>query len=83
MYDSASGRVLKVLTTEPGIQFYSGNFLDGARIGKSGRKYVKRSGFCLETQTWPDAINQKGFPNAALHPGEVLRQETDYIFSKA
>ena len=81
MYEPTSGRVLKVLTTEPGIQFYSGNFLDGARTGKSGAKYVKRSGFCLETQHFPDSPNHPNFPSTELKPGQTYRSTTDFIFT--
>jgi aldose 1-epimerase len=73
-----SGRVLEVLTTEPGLQFYSGNFLDGTVVGKSGRPYVKRGGFCLEAQHFPDSPNQHGFPSVVLEPGETYRQTTVY-----
>ncbi len=78
-----SGVSLEVRTTEPGVQFYAGFKLDVPVPGLDGRKYGPFAGFCLETQIWPDAINHDGFPNAVLRPGEVLRQETDYIFSKS
>ena len=78
-----SGVSLEVRTTEPGVQFYAGFKLDVPVPGLDGRKYGPFAGFCLETQIWPDAINHEGFPNAVLRPGEVLRQETDYIFSKS
>ncbi|MDQ0560696.1 aldose 1-epimerase [Rhizobium mesoamericanum] len=78
-----SGVSLEVRTTEPGVQFYAGFKLDVPVPGLDGRKYGPFAGFCLETQVWPDAINHEGFPNAVLRPGEVLRQETDYIFSKS
>jgi aldose 1-epimerase len=64
-----SGRTLTVTSTEPGVQFYGGNFLDGAK-GKGGQKYAFRSGFCLETQHFPDSINQPSFPSVVLRPGE-------------
>jgi aldose 1-epimerase len=80
MYDAKTGRVMKVETTEPGIQFYSGNFLDGTLKGKSGKMYVKRSGFCLETQHFPDSPNQKDFPSTVLRPGETYRSETTFSF---
>jgi aldose 1-epimerase len=64
-----SGRVLRVFTTEPGVQFYGGNFLNGA-AGKDGKKYNHRSGFCLETQHYPDSVNQPQFPSVVLRPGE-------------
>lgn len=76
-----SGRRMEVLTTEPGIQFYSGNFLDGSNVGKSGRPYEYRAGFCLETQHYPDAVNQPTFPTTVLKPGEVYRSSTVYRFS--
>lgn len=78
-----SGVSLEVRTTEPGVQFYGGFKLDVPVPGLDGRKYGPFAGFCLETQIWPDAINHEGFPDAVLRPGEVLRQETDYIFSKS
>lgn len=77
-----SGITMEVRTTEPGVQFYAGVYLNVPVPGLEGRKYGAFAGFCLETQVWPDAINQSGFPNAVLRPGEVLRQETDYVFSK-
>jgi aldose 1-epimerase len=79
--DPASGRVMEVLTTEPGIQFYTGNFLDGHHIGKGGSAYGKRSGFCLETQHFPDSPNKPGFPSTRLDPGQVYRSQTVYRFS--
>ena len=78
-----SGVSLEVRTTEPGVQFYAAFKLNVPVPGLDGRKYGPFAGFCLETQVWPDAINHEGFPNAVLRPGEVLRQETDYIFSKS
>ncbi len=75
-----SGRELEVLTTEPGMQFYSGNFLDGSLQGKNGHAYEKRSGFCLETQHFPDSVNQPGFPSTILRPGETYRSTTVYRF---
>ncbi|EPE95957.1 aldose epimerase family protein [Rhizobium grahamii] len=78
-----SGVSLEVRTTEPGVQFYAAFKLNVPVPGLEGRKYGPFAGFCLETQVWPDAINHEGFPNAVLRPGEVLRQETDYIFSKS
>jgi aldose 1-epimerase len=81
VYEPTSGRVMEILTTEPGLQFYAGNFLDGTRTGKSGKKYVYRSGFCLETQHYPDSPNQPKFPNTILRPGETLRSTTIHRFS--
>ncbi|WP_148862876.1 aldose epimerase family protein [Marinobacter fonticola] len=76
-----SGRVMEVATTEPGIQFYSGNFLDGTLTGKSGSAYKHRSGFALETQHYPDSPNQEGFPSTILEPGETYETRTVYTFS--
>ncbi len=79
--DPESGRVMKIYTTEPGIQFYSGNFLDGTLIGKGGRIYEQRFGFCLEAQHYPDSVNHPKFPSVILAPGETYRQQTVYKFS--
>ncbi|MHB1060025.1 MAG: aldose epimerase family protein [Rhodanobacter sp.] len=79
--DPASGRVLEVQTTEPGIQFYSGNFLDGSLIGASGRAYRQSDGLCLETQNHPDSPNRPDFPSTVLRPGAVWRSTTVYAFS--
>nr|ADC36154.1 aldose 1-epimerase [uncultured bacterium 162] len=79
--DPISGRVLSVVTTEPGVQFYSGNFLDGSLVGKSGKKYVKRSGFCLETQHFPDSPNHPNFPSTELKPGQTYHSTTEFIFT--
>ena len=76
-----SGRVLEVKTTEPGLQFYSGNFLDGTITGKGGQAYEHRSGFCLETQHFPDSPNQPDFPSTILRPGEQYRSRTIYRFT--
>jgi aldose 1-epimerase len=73
-----SGRALEVFTTEPGIQFYSGNFLDGSLVGKSGKPYVKRAGFCLEAQHYPDSPNRPEWPSVVLRPGQTYRQTTVY-----
>jgi len=81
VYDPGSGRVLETLTTEPGMQFYTGNFLDGSLVGKSGRAYGRRHGFCLETQHFPDSVNQPAFPSVILRPGATLRSTTVYRFS--
>jgi aldose 1-epimerase len=78
--DTASGRTLDVATTEPGVQFYSGNFLDGTITGKAGRVYQKRMGFCLETQHFPDSPNQPSFPSTILRPGSEYRSRTVYTF---
>lgn len=77
--DPATGRTLEVWTTEPGLQLYSGNFLDG-RPGKRGRRNVRRAGVCLETQGYPDAPNQPGFPTTVLRPGEERRSRTEFRF---
>jgi aldose 1-epimerase len=79
--DPVSGRTMEVLTTEPGIQFYSGNFLDGSDIGKDGVVYERRTGLCLETQHFPDSPNQPDFPSTVLRPGETYRSTTVYRFS--
>ncbi len=77
-----SGVALEVHTTEPGVQLYTGSMINVAVPGLEGRRYGPFAGFCLETQVWPDAVNHPGFPQAVLRPGETLRQETDYIFTK-
>jgi aldose 1-epimerase len=76
-----SGRVLEITTTEPGIQFYSGNFLDGTIKGKGGHVYGHRSGFCLETQHFPDSPNKPAFPTTILKPGQPYRTTTVFTFS--
>ena len=81
VYDPTSGRVLQVVTTEPGIQFYSGNFLDGTVAGKGGYKYPHRSGFSLETQHFPDSPNHPKFPSTELKPGARYHTVTTYRFS--
>lgn len=75
-----SGRELEVFTTEPGVQFYSGNFLDGTLLGKQGHAYPRRSGFCLETQHFPDSPNHPAFPSIILRPGATYRTTTMYRF---
>ena len=82
VYHAASGRLMEVWTTEPGIQFYSGNFLNGTLTNTSGgTKYIKHAGLCLETQHFPDSPNQSSFPTTILKPGETYRQLTIYKFS--
>lgn len=81
VYDPSSGRVMSVHTTEPGIQFYSGNFLDGSITGKFGTVYKQRFGLCLETEHFPDSPNQKKFPSVELEPGKVYKTQTVYTFS--
>ncbi|MCX8492547.1 MAG: galactose mutarotase [Cyclobacteriaceae bacterium] len=76
-----SGRVMEVWTTEPGLQFYSGNFLDGTEVGKDGVKYGFRSALCLEAQHFPDSPNHSEFPTTVLKPGETYNQKTIYKFS--
>ncbi|MFC5746169.1 aldose epimerase family protein [Actinomadura rugatobispora] len=76
-----SGRVMDVHTTEPGVQFYSGNFLTGTFAGTSGKVYRQGDGFCLETQHFPDSPNQPGFPSTTLRPGQVYDTTTVYAFS--
>ncbi|MCC6507784.1 MAG: galactose mutarotase [Pirellulaceae bacterium] len=76
-----SGRVLEITTTEPGVQFYCGNFLDGRLKGKSGKAYVKRGGFCLETQHYPDSPNQPKFPSTILEKGKAYSSSTVFKFS--
>ncbi|MXW15666.1 MAG: galactose mutarotase [Rhodothermaceae bacterium] len=75
-----SGRILEVHTTKPGMQFYTGNFLDGSITGKNGVRYGRRSGFCLETQYYPDSPNQPNFPSSILRPGEVYQTQTVFAF---
>jgi aldose 1-epimerase len=74
---------MEITTTEPGIQFYSGNFLDGKITGKGGRVYGHRSGFCLETQHYPDSPNHPAFPTTTLRPGEEYRSKTVFTFGVA
>lgn len=81
VYDRSSGRALRMLTTEPGVQFYTGNFLDGSIVGKVGAAYGPRAGFCLEAQHFPDSPNKPQFPSTILRPGEVYRQTTIYEFT--
>jgi len=81
VYEPTTGRVMEVYTTEPGIQFYSGNFLDGSITGKGGKVYEYRYGFCLETQHFPDSPNKPDFPSTVLKPGETYTTTTIYTFS--
>jgi aldose 1-epimerase len=78
--ESSTGRWMEVYTTQPGIQFYGGNFLDGTITGKTGKPYYKHFALCLETQHFPDSPNQPGFPNTILRPGETFQSETIYKF---
>ena len=79
--EPSTGRVLECLTTEPGVQLYTGNFLDGSLTGKDGTVYHQHAGFCLETQHYPDSPNQPTFPSCILRPGEEYRTTTVYRFS--
>jgi aldose 1-epimerase len=81
VYEPTTGRVLEVSTTQPGVQFYTGNFLDGTVTGKQGHVYKHRYGFCLETQHFPDSPNHPDFPTTILKPGETFRSKTVFKFS--
>jgi aldose 1-epimerase len=80
VYEPRSGRILEVQTTQPGVQLYTGNFLDGSLTGKRGVVYHQHTGFCLETQHFPDSVNQPKFPSVILRPGQTYRQTTLYKF---
>lgn len=79
--EPTTGRTMTVSTTEPGVQFYTGNFLDGTLTGKGGRVYGRRAGLCLETQHYPDSPNQPAFPTTILRPGQAYRTTTIFKFS--
>lgn len=81
VFEPTTGRVVEVFTDQPGLQFYCGNFLNGSNVGKSGKPYEYRHGFCLETQHYPDSPNQPNFPSTILRPGEQYRTTTLYKFS--
>ncbi|MGJ5640693.1 aldose epimerase family protein [Formosa sp. S-31] len=81
VYDKTSGRFMEVLTDEPGIQFYTGNFLDGTLPSQQGGTYAQRTGLCLETQHYPDSPNQEDYPSTVLNPGETYQSATTYKFS--
>jgi aldose 1-epimerase len=81
VYEATSGRVLEVWTTQPGIQFYTGNFLDGTLKGKEGKTYPRRAALCLETQHFPDSPNKPAFPSVVLKPGKAYHQTTVWKFS--
>lgn len=81
--EPTSGRTMEIHTTEPGIQFYAGNFLDGTLRGKGGQTYAHRSGFCLETQHYPDSPNQSAFPSTTLRPGATYTSQTVFTFGVA
>ncbi len=83
VFHPESGRVMEVHTTEPGMQLYTGNFLDGTLPANGGGTYKRRSGFCLETQHHPDSPNQPKFPSVVLEPGDVYQSETVYRFSNS
>jgi aldose 1-epimerase len=79
--DPKTGRVMEMYTTEPGVQFYTGNFLDGKQTGRGGVVYKKHAGLCLEAQHFPDSVNHPNFPSMILKPGETYKQTTIYKFS--
>lgn len=81
VYEPTTGRTLEVSTTQPGVQFYTGNFLDGTITGKQGHVYKRRYGFCMETQHFPDSPNHPDFPNTILRPGETFHEKTVFKFS--
>lgn len=81
LYEPTSGRLVEVSTTEPGLQFYSGNFLDGSNVGKRNKPYAFRTGMCLETQHFPDSPNQPKFPSVVLEPGKTYATQTVYRFT--
>ncbi len=81
VYEPGSGRVMEVHTTQPGVQLYTANFLNGSLTGKRGVVYQRHTGFCLETQHFPDSVNQPKFPSVILRPGQTYRQTTTHKFS--
>ena len=81
LYEPTTGRTMELYTTEPGLQLYTGNFLDGETKGKHGKRYPHRGGLCLEAQHYPDTPNQPRFPTTLLRPGETYRQTTIYRFT--
>jgi aldose 1-epimerase len=81
VYEPITGRLMEILTTQPCIQFYSGNYLDGSIIGKKGTRYQKYQGFCLETQHFPDSVHHTNFPSNILRPGQTYTQTTVHRFS--
>lgn len=81
VYEPTTGRVMEILSTEPGLQFYSGNFLDGKRVGKAGKPYAYRGAFVLETQHFPNAVNEPRFPSVILRPGERYESRTVFRFA--
>jgi aldose 1-epimerase len=83
VYEPTTGRILRVLTTEPAVQLYTGNHLDGTNTGKEGRVYKPRFAFCLETEHFPDSPNHAGFPTTELKPGQKFHSMTVFEFSAA
>jgi aldose 1-epimerase len=81
VYEPETGRILEVQTTQPGVQFYTANFLDGSLVGKNGERYQQHNGFCLETQHYPDSVNQPAFPSVIVTPGQTYRQTAVFRFS--
>jgi aldose 1-epimerase len=81
VFEPTTGRVMEVLTSEPGVQFYTSNFLDGSLTGKGGQVYGRRCALCLETQHFPDSPNRPEFPTTELRPGEVYETTSIYRFS--
>ena len=81
VYEPTTGRAMSVWTTEPGVQFYTGNFLNGSHVGRGGVAYHQHTAFCLESEGYPDAVNQPAFPNSVLRPGETYRTTTEYRFT--
>jgi aldose 1-epimerase len=81
VHDPATGRVLEVLTDQPGLQFYTGNFLDATIVGKGGVRYERHAGLCLETQHFPDSVNHPNFPSTIVRPGAQYRTTTVYRFA--
>jgi len=81
LYEPVSGRLMEVISDQPGVQFYSGNFLNGSRIGYGGKPFIHRSGLCLETGHFPDSPNHPDFPTTILNPGETFTSKTVYRFS--
>ena len=81
VYEPTTGRLVSVYTTQPGLQFYTGNFLDGTVVGKGGFPYQQHASFCLETQHYPDSVNHPSFPDSLLRPGQTYQQTTEYRFT--
>ncbi|MEM6504410.1 MAG: galactose-1-epimerase, partial [Planctomycetota bacterium] len=79
-YDPGSGRIMQIKTDQPAIQFYTGNYMDGSSTGKGGVPHKYRTGFCLETQVFPDSPNQPGLSNAVLRPGETYKHTMVHVF---